>query len=101
MAKKYRQRCPCARRVTIGIVKDRIQQDDARDGFILDGFRARFRRRKAWTASERYGTGLDYVLNLEVADEVILRGCPAEGYALSAMRPIMLKAIPVTREHMR
>ncbi|MGI6668519.1 MAG: adenylate kinase [Acetivibrionales bacterium] len=60
--------------VTIGIVKDRIQQDDARDGFILDGFPRTISQAESLDRMLKdMGQGLDYVLNLEVADEVIIK----------------------------
>lgn len=36
--------------VIIDIVRDRLAQDDAKNGYILDGFPGRFRRRKRWKA---------------------------------------------------
>jgi adenylate kinase len=60
--------------VTIGIVKDRLQKPDCKSGFILDGFP----RTIAQTQSlddmlTSMGTKLDYVLDLEVVDEVIIK----------------------------
>jgi len=61
-------------KVTIGIVKDRIQQADARDGFILDGFpRTISQAESLESILEDMGKKLDYVLNLVVADEIIIR----------------------------
>lgn len=33
--------------VTIGMLLDRIAQDDCKNGYVLDGFHVRFRRRRA------------------------------------------------------
>jgi adenylate kinase len=60
--------------VTIGIVKGRIRQDDARDGFILDGFPRTISQAESLDGIlEAMGKKLDYVLNLQVPDEIIIR----------------------------
>lgn len=61
-------------KVTIGIVKGRIQQDDARDGFILDGFPRTISQAESLDSIlEEMGRKLDNVLNLQVADDIIIR----------------------------
>ncbi|MGE5613437.1 MAG: adenylate kinase [Bacillota bacterium] len=60
--------------VTIGIVKDRIQQDDAKNGFILDGFPRTISQAESLDGIlDAMGKKLDYVLNLVVPDEIIIR----------------------------
>lgn len=34
--------------VTVGIVRERLQQSDCENGFLLDGFQEPFRKRKRW-----------------------------------------------------
>jgi adenylate kinase len=61
--------------VTIGMAEDRLSQDDAVDGFLLDGFprnEAQARALDAYLAE--HGIALDGVLDLEVPeDEVVKR----------------------------
>jgi adenylate kinase len=61
--------------VTIGMAKDRLEQPDAADGFLLDGFPRNLNQAKALDEIlvER-GIALDAVLDLEVPeDEVVKR----------------------------
>jgi len=59
--------------VTIAIVKDRIQQDDCKHGYLLDGFPRTIAQAEAL---EKIANGIGHpvqlVLNLVVADEVLL-----------------------------
>lgn len=60
--------------VTIGIVKDRLQKPDCKNGFILDGFPRTIAQAQSlddMLASMQ--TKLDSVLDLEVEDEVIIK----------------------------
>ncbi len=61
--------------VTIGMAQDRLEQSDATDGFLLDGFPRNLGQAQALDAflAER-GVSLDGVLDLEVPeDEVVKR----------------------------
>lgn len=55
--------------VIVAIVKERLSQDDVKDGFILDGFPRTVAQAEALTAS---GVKIDKVLSLEVDDEKIV-----------------------------
>ena len=55
--------------VVIGIVKDRIAQEDCKGGFILDGFPRTIPQAEALDAM---GTKIDIVLDIEVPDEAIV-----------------------------
>lgn len=60
-------------RVTIGLVRERIAQDDASDGFLLDGFPRTSGQADALGAMLADGDlGLDAVLLLEVPDDLIV-----------------------------
>lgn len=60
--------------VTIGLVRERIQQPDARQGFMLDGFPRTVPQASALEeALRKDGVELDVVLVLEVPDELIVR----------------------------
>lgn len=56
--------------VVIGMVKERIAQDDCANGFMLDGFPRTVPQAQALEAA---GVSLDVVLLLEVPDELIVR----------------------------
>lgn len=56
--------------VVIGIVRDRLAQDDCRDGFILDGFPRTIPQAEAL---DRMGITIDRVVDINVPDEVITR----------------------------
>lgn len=65
--------------VVIGIIKDRLDKDDCKKGFILDGFPRTIPQAKAL---DEMGVKIDVVLNIEVSDEDIInrmsgrRTCP-------------------------
>ena len=56
--------------VVIGIVKERLSADDCKDGFILDGFPRTIPQAEALDAM---GVDIQYVINIDVADEVITK----------------------------
>ena len=55
--------------VVIGIIKERLSEDDCKNGFILDGFPRTIPQAKAL---DEMGVGIDVVLNIEVSDEDIV-----------------------------
>lgn len=55
--------------VVIGIVKDRLQEDDCKAGYILDGFPRTIPQAEAL---DKMGANIDYVIDIEVADDVIV-----------------------------
>lgn len=59
--------------VTIGLVRERIQESDAREGFLLDGFPRTVPQAEALReALAADGVSLDAVLLLEVPDQLIV-----------------------------
>ncbi len=56
--------------VVIGIIKDRLQQDDCSNGFILDGFPRTIPQAQAL---EESGVEIDKVVDIEVPDEKITK----------------------------
>ncbi|MDE6728374.1 MAG: adenylate kinase [Oscillospiraceae bacterium] len=54
--------------VVIGVLKDRIAQDDAKNGFILDGFPRTVPQAEAL---ENMGVQIDKVVEIDVPDEAI------------------------------
>ena len=60
--------------VTIGVVLERLSADDAKDGFLIDGFPRNLHQAEAldeWL--KKKGAELDAALAIEVSDEVALR----------------------------
>ncbi len=78
--------------VVIGIIKERLAQDDCKNGFILDGFPRTIPQAEALDA---LGVEIDCVLDIDVKDEAIAarlggrRVCPACGasYHLEYKKP--------------
>lgn len=56
--------------VVIGIIKDRLAEDDCKNGFILDGFPRTIPQAEALDAM---GIVIDRVIDIEVADEAIVK----------------------------
>ena len=56
-------------RFVIGIIQDRLAQDDCKNGFILDGFPRTIPQAEAL---DKMGVEIDAVLDIEVADEDII-----------------------------
>lgn len=54
----------------IGIIKERLAQDDCANGFILDGFPRTIAQAEAL---DEFGIEIDSALSLEVADDVIVK----------------------------
>ena len=55
--------------VVIGIIKDRLDEDDCKNGFILDGFPRTIPQAEAL---DRMGINIDVVLELDVSDGEIV-----------------------------
>ncbi|KRG08065.1 adenylate kinase [Staphylococcus sp. NAM3COL9] len=59
--------------VTVGIVKDRISEDDAKKGFLLDGFPRTIEQAEALNEiMQELGRKIDAVINIEVAEEELM-----------------------------
>jgi len=60
--------------ITLSLVRDRLNKDDCKRGFILDGFPRTLQQAKA-LENELEGTAsnLDLVINIDIADEEIIK----------------------------
>ncbi len=59
--------------LTLDLVMDRLAQEDAKKGYVLDGFPRTIPQAEALTkALEEKSEEIDYAVNVEVADEVII-----------------------------
>ncbi len=60
--------------VILGMISSRIEQDDCKDGFILDGFpRTIVQAQGLETILENKGLKLDRVINIDVTKELLIR----------------------------
>ena len=55
--------------VVIGIIKERLSEDDCKEGFILDGFRTIPQAESL----DQMGIEIDKVINIHVPDETIIK----------------------------
>ncbi|MFB6265139.1 MAG: adenylate kinase [Bradymonadaceae bacterium] len=73
--------------IVVGIVDDRLDEPDARDGYILDGFP---RTREQAEALDEMGVSIDAVISLSVGEDELVRrlsgrlNCPECGAAFHA-----------------
>lgn len=59
--------------VTIGMLLDRISQEDCKNGYVLDGFPRTIPQAESLTeALEQRGEKLDFAVNVDVPDEAII-----------------------------
>jgi adenylate kinase len=61
--------CLVSDEIIIGLVKERLQQDDCRAGYLFDGFPRTLPQAEAMKAE---GMGIDFVLEIDVADSEII-----------------------------
>jgi len=79
--------------VVIGIIKERLQEDDCKNGFILDGFPRTIPQAEAL---DEMGIVIDRVIDIEVADETVVKrmsgrrvcGKCGASYHLEYKRPV-------------
>jgi adenylate kinase len=78
--------------VVIGIIRDRVQEPDAANGYLLDGFPRTVAQAEALDKLlAKLGNGLDRVIDLGVPDEDLIarltgrRTCPACGWGCHVM----------------
>jgi len=76
--------------VVIGIVKERLAQDDCANGFILDGFPRTIPQAEALDAM---GVVIDKVIDIEVADEVIVNRLSGRRVCEKCGRPYHLESL--------
>lgn len=77
--------------IIIGLVKDRISEDDCKNGYLLDGFPRTLPQADAVTAA---GIDIDAVIEIDVADEVIVKRMSGRRAHLASGRTYHLEYNP-------
>ncbi len=76
--------------VVIGIVKDRLQEDDCQNGYILDGFPRTIPQAEALDAM---GADIDCVIDIEVDDDVIVKRLSGRRVCENCGRPYHVESL--------
>ena len=85
--------------LVIDLIVDRISADDARDGFILDGFpRNRAQADALGAAFERLGRRITAVLLIDVPDEDLVRRISGRRVSVKTGRPYHVETDPPKHE---
>ncbi len=85
--------------LTCDLVMDRIQQDDCKNGFVLDGFPRTIPQAEALTAAlEKIGEKMDYALDIEIADEKIVERMGGRRVCVKCGTPFHIVNIPPKQE---
>ena len=77
--------------IIIGLVKDRIVEDDCKNGYLLDGFPRTLPQADAVTSA---GIEIDAVIEIDVADEIIVRRMSGRRAHLASGRTYHLEYNP-------
>ena len=81
--------------VVIGIVKERLSQDDCSKGFILDGFPRTIPQAEAL---DKMGVEIQYVINIDVADERIIKRMSGRRVCENCGRPFHIVTLKPKKE---
>jgi adenylate kinase len=85
--------------LVIDLIVDRIGADDARDGFILDGFpRTRAQADALGEAFDRLGRRITAVLLIDVPDEDLVRRISGRRVSVKTGRPYHIESDPPKHE---
>lgn len=81
--------------LTCDLVMDRIQQDDCKNGFVLDGFPRTIPQAEALDAAlEKINEKMDYAINVDVPDENIVNRMSGRRACLNCGATYHLISIP-------
>ncbi len=85
--------------LTCDLVMDRIQQEDCKNGFVLDGFPRTIPQAEALTAAlEKINEKMDYALDIEIADEKIVERMSGRRVCTKCGAPFHIVNIPPKTE---
>lgn len=76
--------------VVIGIVKERLSEDDCKKGFILDGFPRTIPQAEAL---DDMGVEIKYVINIDVPDESIIKRMSGRRVCENCGRPYHIESL--------
>ena len=76
--------------VVIGIVKERLSEDDCKKGFILDGFPRTIPQAEAL---DKMGVDIKYVINIDVPDESIIKRMSGRRVCENCGRPYHIESL--------
>ena len=76
--------------VVIGIVKERLSEDDCKKGFILDGFPRTIPQAEAL---DKMGVDIQYVINIDVPDESIIKRMSGRRVCENCGRPYHIESL--------
>ena len=76
--------------VVIGIVKERLSEDDCKKGFILDGFPRTIPQAEAL---DKMGVDIQYVINIDVPDENIIKRMSGRRVCENCGRPYHIESL--------
>lgn len=85
--------------LVVELVADRIQQDDCKNGFVLDGFPRTIPQAEALDAAlEKINEKMDYAIDVDVPDENIIRRMSGRRACLSCGATYHIVSIPTKAE---
>ena len=85
--------------LTCDLVMDRIAEDDAKNGFVLDGFPRTIPQAEALTAAlDKIGQKMDYAIDVDVPDENIVNRMSGRRACLKCGATYHIVAIPPKKE---
>ncbi len=85
--------------LTCDLVMDRIAEDDAKNGFVLDGFPRTIPQAEALTAAlEKIGQKMDFAIDVDVPDENIVNRMSGRRACLKCGATYHIVAIPPKKE---
>ena len=85
--------------LTCDLVMDRIQEDDCKNGFVLDGFPRTIPQAEALTAAlEKIGQKMDFAIDVDVPDENIVNRMSGRRACLDCGATYHIVAIPPKQE---
>ena len=85
--------------LTVRILLDRVAQDDCKNGYVLDGFPRNIPQAEVLEdALSKLGDQIDYAIDVEVADENIIRRMGGRRACLSCGATFHIEHVPPKKE---